>query len=121
MVRRSCRTSPRPTSCTGRSRTKRLWMVKRRAELMEDAFHCSSNGLVVGVDWFWVVRSAGWAEWLSRGEEWFDSFVSENEGRGHCPQTRRERLVATGMADPADDLFATKFPQIVGGMSGAIL
>jgi len=96
-------------------------MVKRRAELMEDAFHCSSNGLVVGVDWFWVVRSAGWAEWLSRGEEWFDSFVSENEERGHCPQTRRERLVATGMADPADDLFATKFLQIVGGMSGAIL
>jgi hypothetical protein len=42
---------------------------------MEDAFHCSSNGMVVGVDWSWVVRSAGRAEWLSRGEEWFDSFV----------------------------------------------
>jgi hypothetical protein len=37
--------------------------------------------MVVGVDWFWMVRSAGWAEWLSRGEEWFDSFVSENEER----------------------------------------
>ena len=61
---------------------------------MEDAFHSSSNGLVVGVDWFWVVRSAGWAEWLSRGEEWFDSFVSENEERGHRPQTVRERLAA---------------------------
>jgi hypothetical protein len=24
---------------------------------MEDAFHCSANGLVVGVDGFWVVRS----------------------------------------------------------------
>jgi len=50
---------------------------------MEEAFHSSSNGLVVGVDWFWVERCAGWAE----------------------------RLVATGMADPADDLFATKFLQ----------
>ena len=42
---------------------------------MEDAFHCRSNGMVVGVDWFLVVRSAGWAEWLSRGEESFDSLV----------------------------------------------
>jgi hypothetical protein len=42
----------------------------------------------------WVLRSAGWAEWLSRGEEWFDSFVSENEERGHRPQTVRERLAA---------------------------
>ena len=36
---------------------------------MEDTFHCSSKGLVVGVDWFWVVRSTGWAEWLRRGED----------------------------------------------------
>jgi hypothetical protein len=75
----------------------------------------------MGIDWFWVVRSAGWAEWLSRGEESFDSLVSENEERGHRPQTGRERLVVTGMADPSDDLFATKFLQIVGGMSGAVL
>ena len=88
---------------------------------MEEAFHSSSNGLVVGVDWFLVERCAGWAERLSGGEEGFDSFVSQNEQCGHRPQTGRERLVATGMADSADDLFATKFLQIVGGMSGAIL
>jgi hypothetical protein len=29
--------------------------------------------------------------------------------------------VATGMAGPADDLFATKFLPIVGGMSRAVL
>jgi hypothetical protein len=28
-------------------------------EFMEDAFHCDSDGLVMGVDWFWVVRPAG--------------------------------------------------------------
>jgi hypothetical protein len=66
---------------------------------MEDGFHCRSNGMVVGVDWSWVVRSAGRAELLSRGEEWFGSFVSENEERGHCPQTGRERFVAAGVAD----------------------
>jgi len=27
-------------------------------EFMEDAFHCNSDGLVVGVDRFWVVRPA---------------------------------------------------------------
>jgi hypothetical protein len=26
---------------------------------MEDAFHCNSDGLVVGVDRFWVVRPRG--------------------------------------------------------------
>jgi hypothetical protein len=88
---------------------------------MEDALHRNSDGMVVGVDRFWVVRAAGWAEWLSGGEEGFDSFVSKDEERGHRPQTGRERLVATGMADPADDLFAAKFLEIVGGMSGAVL
>jgi hypothetical protein len=28
---------------------------------MEDALHGNSDGLVVGVDGFWVVRAAGWA------------------------------------------------------------
>jgi len=54
---------------------------------MEDALHCDSDGMVVGVDRFWVVRAAGWAEWLSGGEKGFDGFVSENEQRGHRPQT----------------------------------
>jgi hypothetical protein len=27
---------------------------------MEDAAHCNSDGLVAGVDRFWVVRPAGW-------------------------------------------------------------
>jgi hypothetical protein len=34
---------------------------------MEDAFHCDSDGLVMGVDWFWVVRPAGWVARLSGG------------------------------------------------------
>jgi len=31
---------------------------------------------------------------------------------GHEKSVHEERLVATGMADPVDDLFATKFLQI---------
>jgi hypothetical protein len=55
---------------------------------MEDAFHCNSDGLVVGVDRFWVVRPAGWVESLSGGQEGFDSFVSEDEHSG-CSGTMR--------------------------------
>jgi hypothetical protein len=58
-----------------------------KSEFMEDTVHGNSDGMVVGVDRFWVVRAAGWAEWLSGGEKGFDGFVSENEQRGHRPQT----------------------------------
>jgi hypothetical protein len=57
-----------------------------KSEFMEDTVHGNSDGMVVGVDRFWVVRAAGWAEWLSGGEKGFDGFVSENEQRGHRPQ-----------------------------------
>src|ERR1700737_4950566 len=50
---------------------------------MEDAFHCNPDGLVVGVNRFWVVRPAGWVERLSGGQEGFDSFVPEDEQRSH--------------------------------------
>ena len=73
---------------------------------MEDAFHCNSDGMVVGVDRFWVVRPAGWVERLCDGEEGFDRLVSEDEQRSHRPETGQERLVAAGVADPADDVFA---------------
>src|SRR5260370_41976542 len=63
---------------------------------MEDALHCDSDGMVVGVDRFWVVRAAGGAEWLSGGEKGFDGFVSQNEQRGHRPQTSWQRFVAAG-------------------------
>src|ERR1700747_3675401 len=58
-----------------------------KSEFMEDTVHGNSDGMVVGVDRFWVVRAAGWAEWLSGGEKGFDGFVSENEQRRHRPQT----------------------------------
>src|SRR5438477_4960185 len=38
-----------------------------------DAFHCSSDSVVVSVDRFWVVRSAGWVARLSGGQEGFDA------------------------------------------------
>ena len=58
------------------------------------------EGVVVEIDRFWVVCSTGWAERLSGSEE---------------------GLVASGVADPADDVFAAKFLQIVGGVAGAVL
>ena len=76
---------------------------------MVDAFHCNSDGLVVGIYRFWVVRLASWVEGLSGGEEGFDGFVSQNEQRGHRPQTSWQRFVAAGVADPADNLFAAEF------------
>ena len=32
-----------------------------------------------------------------------------------------ERLVAAGVADPADDVFAAEFLQIIRGVAGAVL
>ena len=88
---------------------------------MEDAFHCNPDGLVVGVDRFWVVRPAGWVERLSGGQEGFDGFVSKDEQRSHRSEPGWERLVAAGVADPADDLFAAEFLQIIRGVTGAVL
>jgi hypothetical protein len=88
---------------------------------MEDAFHCNFDSVVVRVDRFWVMRSAGWVERLSGGQEGFDSFVSEYEQRSHRSEPSWERLIAEGMADPPDDVFAAEFLQIIRGVTGAVL
>ena len=87
---------------------------------MEDAFHCNFDSVVVHVERFWVVRPACWVERLSGGQEGFDSFVSEDEQRSHRSEPSWERLVAAGMADPPDDVFAAEFFQIIGGVAGAV-
>ena len=84
---------------------------------MEDAVHCNSNGSVMGVDRFWVVRRACWVASLRGGEKGFDSFVSEDEQRSHRSEPGRERLVAAGVADPADDVFAAEFLQIISSVA----
>jgi len=58
---------------------------------------------------------------LSGSEEGLDSLVAENDQGCHRPETGREGLVASGVADPADDVFAAKFLQIVSGVPGAVL
>ena len=88
---------------------------------MEDAFHCNFASVVVRVDRFWIMRPAGWVARLSGGQEGFDSFVSEDEQRSHRSEPGWERLVAAGVADPADDVFAAEFLQIIPGMAGAVL
>ena len=88
---------------------------------MKDTLHRDSDGMVVGVDRSWVVRAAGWAEWLSGGEKRFDGFVSENEQRGHRPQTGWQRFTAAGVANAAKDRFTAEFLQIVSGVARAVL
>ena len=88
---------------------------------MEDAFHCNFDSVVVHVERFWVVRPACWVERLSGGQDGFDSFVSEDEQRSHRSEPGRERLVAAGVADPPDDVFAAEFLQIIRGVAGAVL
>ena len=88
---------------------------------MEDAVHCSSNGFVMGVDRFWVMRRAGWVERLSGGQEGFDSFVSEDEQCSHGSEPGWKRLVPVRVTDPADELFAAEFLQIIRGMTGTVL
>ena len=88
---------------------------------MEDAIHCNSNGFVMGVDRLWVMRRAGWVERLSGGQEGFDSFVSEDEQRSHGSEPGWKRLVPARVTDPADDVFAAEFLQIIRGVTGAVL
>ena len=82
---------------------------------MEDALHRSLYSLVMRIDRFWVVRTAGWVEGLGRSQQGLDGFVSENDERSHRPETGRKRLVAAGLADPTDDLFAAEFLQNIRG------
>ena len=58
---------------------------------------------------------------MSGGQEGFDSFVSEYEQRSHRSEPSGKRLVAAGVADPPDDLFAAEFLQIIGGVARAVL
>ena len=60
-------------------------------------------------------------EWLSGGEQGFDGFVAENEEGSDRPETGQERLVAAGVADPADDVFAAEFLQIISSLAGTVL
>jgi hypothetical protein len=92
-----------------------------KSEFMEDTLQGNSYGMVVGVDGFWVVRAAGWAETLSGGEQRLDGFVPQNHQRGHRPQAGRQRFIAAGMADAADDVSAAEFLQIVSGVARAVL
>ena len=87
---------------------------------MEEPSHGSLDGAVVEIDGFWVVRPAGRPQWLSSGEQGFDGFVSENEERSHRPETGWERLVAAGVADASDDVFAAEFLQIISGVAGTV-
>ena len=70
---------------------------------------------------FGLCAPRGWAEWLSGGQQGFDGFVSEDEQRGHRSEPGWQRLVAAGVADPADDVFAAEFLQIISGVAGAVL
>ena len=88
---------------------------------MENAFHCNFDSVVVRVDRFWVMCPAGWVERLSGGQEGFDSFVSEDEQRSHGSESAWKRLVSARVTDPADDLFAAEFLQIIRGVTAAVL
>jgi hypothetical protein len=80
-IRRKPRIQRGSLGAAWRSPAKRLRMVKRRARArrrrlsLQFEWHGSGRRLV------WVLCSAGWAELLSLGEEWFDSLVSESENR----------------------------------------
>jgi len=86
---------------------------------MEDGFECNSDGLVVGVDRFWVARRGLGGE-VERRRGRFDSFVSEDEQRSYRSEPGWKRLAPTGVADAADDLFAAEFLQILRGDGGRI-
>ena len=88
---------------------------------MEDALHGEGYGVVVAVDGFWVVWTAGWAERLSGSKKGFDRLVAQHHQGGHRPQTARQRFVAAGVANPAHDVLAAKLLQIISSLAGAVV
>ena len=55
-----------------------------------------------------LVKRAG--ELFGRGsKQGFDGFVAQDEERCHRREAGQQRLVAAGVADPADDVFAAEF------------
>lgn len=80
---------------------------------MKDTSHRGSHVLVVAIDGPWVLPSACWSDFLRGREQRFDGFVAEHEQGSDRSQTGRQRFVATRRTDPADDLFAAEFLQIV--------
>ena len=88
---------------------------------MEDALHRDLDCAVVGIDGFGVVCASGWAEGLSGSEQGLDGLASQDDQRGHRSQAGRKWFIAAGVADPANDLFAAKFLQIIGSVARAVL
>src|SRR6201997_4964861 len=87
---------------------------------MKDALHSESQIPVVAVDGSWMLCSTGGGEFLSSGQQRFDGLVAEHEQGSDGPQARRNGFVATGGADPLDDLFTAKFLQVVCCLAGAV-
>ena len=88
---------------------------------MEESSHGRLNGIVVEIDGLWILCAARGTEWLSGSEQGFDGFIAQDEEGGHCSKTGLHRLVAAGVADPADDVFAAEFFQIISGVAGTVL
>ena len=87
---------------------------------MKDALHGASQVQVVTIDGSRVLCSTGWGDFLSGGEDRFDGFVAKHEQGSDRPQTRRKRLIATRLTDPADDLLTAELLQVVGCLAGAV-
>jgi hypothetical protein len=87
---------------------------------MEDALHREPQVIVVAIDGSWILSAMAGGDVLGGREQWFDGFVAENVERSDGPQAGGDRFVATGHADPADDLFAAEFLQIVSGLAGTV-
>src|SRR5438309_505783 len=106
---------------SGRSPTNKLSIVKQRVRVHGRrlswllGWHRSVDRSVLGC--VLALRP----EWLSGGEQGFDGFVAENEEGSHRPETGQERLVAAGVADSADDVFAAEFLQIISSVARTVL
>ena len=73
---------------------------------MEDAAHCTLDGLIVGVDRFGVAWPMSWTKRSGGSQQGLDRFVSENDQRGHRSETDGKGLVAACAADALNDVFA---------------
>lgn len=62
--------------------------------------------------------AASWATGLGGGEERFDAVVAQDDPSDDRSETAGKRLIATRVADAADDVLAAKFFGIIAAWRG---
>lgn len=85
---------------------------------MKDPLHGGTKCVVVLVQWSGVLGLARQFELLSGCQQWFDRLVAQHDQRSERSESLWNHLIPACFANPADDVLAPQFFQVVGRPEG---